>query len=73
MQLHKVENHEGLAKDINNGAILLTDKKVADNYLEMKRRANENRALKEKVAAMSEEISSIKQLLTQLLEKNQNK
>lgn len=57
--LVKIEEHEELRKDMNNGAILLSDRSVVNEYKNRK-------AMMNNVRDVSAEINNIKQKLSEL-------
>lgn len=77
MDLFKVKGHNELRKDSKTGALLLSDRNKANEYL-TKRKAFENDAvlgaeintLKESVSGMKSDIDQIKNMLQQLIRTN---
>lgn len=80
MSLVKVEGFEQYKKDTTNGGVINTDKRSFENYKNAKlfalQRNTEQRTTQENVMALQSEInniksdlSDIKSILTQLLEK----
>lgn len=76
MKLAKIKGHEGLVKDQVSGAILLTNKAKANEYLSKKRTYEETQDLKNEINTIKErlddietvknDVSDIKALLQQL-------
>lgn len=77
MDLFKVKGHQELRKDSRTGALLLSDKNKANEYL-TKRRVFENDAamgaeintLKESVSDLKSDMDDIKKMLQQLIRTN---
>jgi uncharacterized protein YydD (DUF2326 family) len=77
--LQKVENHENLLKDSESGAILLSNRNVADEYKARKKLLNHNRSLEteinmikqelEELNAIRDSVNEIKELLKGLASK----
>lgn len=78
--LVKVDGHNSLLKDTKNGGIINVDKKTYEQHLiskiSAKQRLEEHNATKESIATLQQDveslknnISSIKDMLIQLIEK----
>lgn len=71
MDFLKVAGHEGLVRDISNGAILNTNLTDYENYIKQREAAlQRNRQMTEQAEEINNiknDISEIKSLLTQLL------
>ena len=68
MTLIKTED-EGIFRDINNNALLNKDNGSLEVYKKMKKKNNEIYNLREEVDDMKKDMSEIKSLLTQIVEK----
>lgn len=62
----KVEGHSDLVRDMENGAIINTDSAAYQNYILMK---NQKLKEKERIDNLENEMSEIKSLLKQLVDK----
>jgi uncharacterized coiled-coil DUF342 family protein len=60
---------EGIFRDINNNALLNKDNGSLEVYKKMKKKNNEIYNLREEVDDMKKDMSEIKSLLTQIVEK----
>jgi uncharacterized protein YceH (UPF0502 family) len=73
MELIPIHGHDGLYKDITSGAVICINKDEALSARERKQRRAQKelqqQQLNDRVDQLSDEISEIKSLLTQLLEK----
>lgn len=70
MRYLKIKNKRGLVKDNKTGAILLTDRKTADDYLRQQQifaKAHENI---NETKQLREELESMKEMLNKILEKD---
>jgi hypothetical protein len=77
--LYKVKDHDDLIKDRSSGAVLFSDKTVADDYRAKKAMLQKNRdmsteinSLKEKVAKidhLESDLKDIKELLQRIVNK----
>ncbi len=69
----KVEGHTDLVRDIKSGAIININKdelsSARSRKIQQKRKEREDKQLKADVETLQNEISDIKQLLTQIVEK----
>jgi hypothetical protein len=69
----KVEGHSNLRRDPNSGAIININKdelsSARSRKIQQKRKEREDKQLKADVETLQNEISDIKQLLTQIVEK----
>lgn len=74
MKLVEVENNPELGRDPRSGAIICTDKSLINKRKEIKRlrKAQNDKVndLAQEVESLHDEISELKQLLIQLVEKN---
>lgn len=77
MNLIKVENVEGLVRDISTGAILNNDISGYQAYLTQKKHIKSQKdkiaQQEEKINNITNELSDIKQLLLSIIEKNEFK
>ena len=62
----KVEGHSDLVRDMENGAIINTDNAAYQNYILMR---NQKLKEKERIDNLENEMSEIKSLLKQLVDK----
>jgi hypothetical protein len=76
MRYLKVKGHDGLVRDISNGAIINSNKAEYEKYLKQKQIAEQRKLQLDKISEHSEEIhniktelSEIKSLILQLLNK----
>jgi len=60
---------EGIFRDTNNNALLNKDNSSLEVYKKMKKKNNEIYNLREEVDDMKKDMSEIKSLLTQIVEK----
>lgn len=69
----KVDGHSNLVRDPNSGAIININKdelsSARSRKIQQKRKEREDKQLKADVETLQNEISDIKQLLTQIVEK----
>jgi TolA-binding protein len=74
MKLIEVKDQPGLGRDPQSGAIICTDKSLINKRKEIKRlrKAQTDKVddLAQQVESLHDEISDLKQLLIQLVEKN---
>ena len=61
-----VEGHHGLERDRHSGAIVNTDREAYNNFI---RRANAKKANAERLNRLEKDMSEIKDLIRQLIEK----
>lgn len=69
MELHKVEGHASIQKDVNTGAVLNTDREA---LLAARRRREAILAERNKVKSLEEKIDILERALNELLERGKN-
>jgi hypothetical protein len=67
MELFKVKGHQELRKDPKTGAILLSDKAKANEYLTKRKVFENDAAITAEINTLKEDMKDIKSLLQQLL------
>jgi hypothetical protein len=70
MELVKVKDHQELRKDPRTGAILLTDKNKAEEYLSKRKVFENDAAITKEINTLKDDMKDIKSLLQQLLNGN---
>ncbi len=70
MDLFKVKDHKELRKDSKTGALLLSDKNKANEYLTKRKVFENDAAITKEINTLKEDMKDIKDLLQQLLNGN---
>ena len=66
---HKVDGYNGVFKDVNTGVITNNNNSDRDRYLLAKEQARKNMESQDEIKELKEEVSEIKDLLRQLINK----
>ena len=66
---HKVDGYNGVFKDVNTGVITNNNNSDRDRYRLAKEQARKNMESQDEIKELKEEVSEIKDLLRQLINK----
>jgi|LakMenEpi03Aug12_release.lakeMendotaPanAssembly.Ray.scaffolds.fasta_scaffold01135_28 hypothetical protein len=66
--LAKVKEHEELRKDMHNGAILLSDRNIANEYRSRKAMMNNVRDVSAEINSIKEKLSDLESVKTDMQE-----
>lgn len=69
MAIVKVTDRPDLLKDTTSGALLVVDKRKADEYFEKKKQIKEMKTIKEEINNIKENMQDIKELLNRIANK----
>lgn len=69
MDLIRIENHEGLVRDLNSKAILTTNMSAAEQYKRQSKVMENSKASLEEVSTLKEQVSELKAMLGEILRK----